>query len=95
MGKHKATWNGVVLAESDKCESVEGNWYFPPDSINRQYFKPSDHTSVCSWKGMCNYNTIEVNGKRNDNATWIYQNPKPAAQNIAGYFAFWKGVEVE
>jgi len=95
MSKHKATWNGAVLAESDKCESVEGNWYFPPDSIHKEYFKDSTHTSVCGWKGTANYHTIEVNGKKNENACWIYRSPKPAAKNITGYYAFWKGVTVE
>eukprot|EP01115_Flamella_aegyptia_P002380 TRINITY_DN136414_c0_g1_i1.p1 TRINITY_DN136414_c0_g1~~TRINITY_DN136414_c0_g1_i1.p1 ORF type:complete len:104 (-),score=17.36 TRINITY_DN136414_c0_g1_i1:13-300(-) len=94
MGKHTATWNGVVIAESEKCESVEGNWYFPPDSVKKEYLKDSTHTSVCGWKGLCNYYTLDVNGKTNDNAVWVYRDPKPAAANIKGYMAFWKGVSV-
>jgi len=95
MGKHKASWNGVVIAESDNCESVEGNWYFPPDSIHSEYFIDSSHTSVCGWKGTCNYNSLHVDGKKNENAAWVYRTPKPAAKNITGYWAFWKGVTVE
>eukprot|EP01098_Paradermamoeba_levis_P011936 TRINITY_DN5142_c0_g1_i3.p1 TRINITY_DN5142_c0_g1~~TRINITY_DN5142_c0_g1_i3.p1 ORF type:complete len:109 (-),score=23.26 TRINITY_DN5142_c0_g1_i3:101-385(-) len=94
MSLHRASWNGVI-AESDKCETVDGNWYFPPGSIKEEYFKESSHTSVCGWKGTCNYYNIEVNGKTNPNACWIYRDPKPAAKNIAGHFAFWKGVEVK
>jgi len=82
------------VAESDKCESVEGNWYFPPNSLSKGYFKDSSHTSVCGWKGLCNYFTLEVNGKQNENAAWIYRDPKPEAANIKGYVAFWKGVQV-
>lgn len=91
----KAVWNGVVLAESDRCERVEGNSYFPPDSLQRQYFKPSDTKTTCPWKGTASYFTIEVDGQVNPDAAWTYPNPKPAAQNIAGYVAFWRGVVVE
>ncbi len=91
----KAIWNGVVLAESEQTELVEGNHYFPPDTINRAYFKESDHHTICSWKGAASYYHIEVNGQTNQNAAWRYPNPKPAAKNIAGYVAFWKGVQVE
>jgi len=92
---HKAVWEGVVIAESDKCEKVEGNYYFPPSSIKREYFKPSSTTSVCGWKGNCNYYSVEVNGKVNKDAAWHYDAPKPAAANIKEYVAFWKGVKVE
>ncbi|NKQ36547.1 MAG: DUF427 domain-containing protein [Chloroflexi bacterium] len=91
----KATWNGAILAESDQTELVEGNHYFPPDAINRTYFKESDHHTICPWKGTASYYNIEVNGQMNQNAAWHYPNPKPAAKNIAGYVAFWKGVQVE
>lgn len=91
----KATWNGVILAESDYTEIVEGNHYFPPDSINREYFKESRQTSVCPWKGLANYYTIEVNGKKNENAAWYYASPKNAANNIKDHIAFWRGVQVE
>ncbi|HFQ93403.1 MAG TPA: DUF427 domain-containing protein [Anaerolineae bacterium] len=91
----KATWNGVILAESNQTEVVEGNHYFPPDTINHTYFKESDHHTICPWKGTASYYDIEVNGQTNQNAAWYYPNPKPAAKNIAGHVAFWKGVQVE
>ena len=91
----KAIWNDVVLAESDGTEVVEGNKYFPPDSVNREYFKESDHTTVCPWKGDASYYNIEVNGQVNVNAAWYYPRPKPAAKQITGFVAFWKGVKVE
>ncbi len=91
----KAVWNGVVLAESDRCEVVENNYYFPPDAINRQYFKDSTTHTTCGWKGLASYYTIDVDGKTNPDAAWYYPDPKPAAKNIAGYIAFWKGVKVE
>ena len=90
----KATWNGKVLAESDATEVVEGNHYFPADSLASEYFEQSDHTSVCGWKGTANYYHLAVDGQRNENAAWYYADPKPEAQNIAGHVAFWKGVEV-
>lgn len=91
----KAIWNDAVLAQSDKCEVVEGNQYFPPDSINKQYFKESSTHTTCGWKGVASYYTIEVDGKENKDAAWYYPTPKDAAKNIAGYIAFWKGVKVE
>ena len=91
----KATWEGAVLAESDKCVVVEGNQYFPPESIKQQYFRPSDQTTVCPWKGTASYYDIIVNGKTNPNAAWYYPEPAKAAAQIKGRVAFWKGVEVE
>jgi uncharacterized protein (DUF427 family) len=91
----KATWEGAVLAQSDACEVVEGNYYFPADAIQRGYFRPSDTTTVCPWKGVAHYYDIEVNGKRNPNAAWYYPEPKAAARNIKDRVAFWKGVRVE
>ena len=91
----KAIWEGVVIADSSNTVVVEGNHYFPPDSIVAQYFKPSDHTSVCSWKGTASYYSIEVNGRRNENAAWVYRDPYPAASEIKGRLAFWKGVKVQ
>jgi uncharacterized protein (DUF427 family) len=91
----KASWNNVVIAESDVTEVVEGNHYFPIRALNMNYFKKSDTTTVCSWKGTANYYTVEVNGKSNPDAAWYYADPKSAAKNIAGYVAFWKGVEVK
>jgi uncharacterized protein (DUF427 family) len=90
----KAEWNGVVIAETDKFETVEGNVYFPPESVKMEYFKPSTTTSVCGWKGDCNYYSVVVNGQENKDAAWYYANPKAAANNIKGYVAFWKGVKV-
>ena len=90
----QAIWNGKVIAESDNIESVEGNSYFPPDSINREFLKESDATTVCGWKGTANYYDIVVDGQTNQQAAWYYAAPKREAKNIAGYIGFWKGVEV-
>jgi uncharacterized protein (DUF427 family) len=90
----KATWNGAVLAESDLTVVVEGNHYFPPDSVRQEHIKPSDTHTVCPWKGTASYYTVEVDGKRNPDAAWFYPQPKEAARQIAGYVAFWKGVTV-
>jgi len=73
---------------------VEGNIYFPPDTIKRAYFKPSDTHTICPWKGTASYYDLVVNGEVNKDAAWYYPEPKEAAKNIAGYIAFWKGVEV-
>ena len=91
----KAIWNGTVLAESDRCEVVEGNQYFPPDALNMDYFQPSDKTTFCPWKGTASYYTLEVDGQTNSDAAWVYRDPKPAASNIKNYVAFWRGVTVE
>ena len=91
----RAIWNGAVLAESDKCEVVEGNQYFPPDSIKKEYFKESSTHTSCPWKGQASYYTIEVEGKQNQDGAWYYPNPKEKAKNIQGYVAFWRGVKVE
>lgn len=90
----KATWNGAVLAESDRTVVVEGNHYFPPDSVRREYLKPSDTHSTCPWKGVASYYTVEVDGARNPDAAWYYPEPRSAASEIAGHVAFWKGVAV-
>ena len=91
----KAIWNGVVLAESDQTEMVEGNHYFPPDAINREYFQESSHHTTCPWKGVASYYTVEVAGQKNENAAWYYPAPKAAANNIKNYVAFWRGVQVK
>jgi uncharacterized protein (DUF427 family) len=91
----KALWNGAVLAESDRCEVVEGNQYFPPDAIKRSYFRESATHTVCSWKGTASYYDVVVNGQTNKDAAWYYPDPKDAAQKIKGYVAFWHGVEIE
>jgi len=90
----KAIWNGAVLAESDKTEVVEGNQYFPRDAVKMQYFKESPTHTICPWKGTASYYTLDVEGRKNEDAAWFYPTPKDAAKNIAGYVAFWKGVEV-
>jgi uncharacterized protein (DUF427 family) len=91
----RAIWNSVVLADSNQTQIVEGNVYFPPDSIHRQYFKPSDTHSTCPWKGEASYYDVVVNGQVNKDAAWYYPSPKEAARNITGYIAFWHGVTVE
>ena len=91
----KATWQAAVLAESDACVALEGNQYFPPEAVNRAYLKSSSHTSVCPWKGTAHYYDVEVSGQRNPNAAWYYPDPSPAAEQIRGRIAFWKGVRVE
>jgi uncharacterized protein (DUF427 family) len=91
----RAIWNDTVLAESDKCVVVEGNQYFPPDAINKQYFKESRTHTTCPWKGIASYYNIEVDGQVNKDAAWYYPQAKDAAKNIEGYVAFWKGVKVE
>lgn len=91
----RAIWNGAVLAESDQTIVVEGNHYFPPQSIHTQYFKPSDTHTTCGWKGEASYYHIEANGQLNPDAAWYYPEPKAAAAQIKGYVAFWKGVQVD
>lgn len=90
----KATWNGVTLAESSKVETVEGNIYFPFESITKEYFKASATSSVCPWKGTASYYTLEVDGQKNPDAAWYYAEPKDAAKQIKDHVAFWKGVKV-
>ncbi len=89
-----AKWNGEVVAESEVFETVEGNIYFPRNSIHMEFFKDSTHSSVCPWKGTASYFSLSVHGKTNENAAWFYENPKKEAEKIKGYVAFWKGVEV-
>jgi len=89
-----ATWNGKVLAASDDTIVVEGNRYFPPDSVDDAYLRDSDRTSRCFWKGTARYEDVVVDGQVNTAAAWSYPNPSDAASAIAGYYAFWHGVEV-
>jgi uncharacterized protein (DUF427 family) len=91
----KATWEGAVLAESGATIEIEGNQYFPPDAIRKEYFRASEQHTVCPWKGTASYYDLEVNGKSNPGAAWYYPEPKSAAKQIKGYVAFWKGVKVE
>lgn len=97
MGKStlKATWNEAVLAESDDTVVVEGNHYFPPDSLNKEFFEASDTHTVCPWKGVASYYNVVVNGTVNKDAAWYYPEVKPAAQEIKNRVAFWRGVRVE
>ena len=90
----KATWQGVVLAESEVYEVVEGNIYFPANTINNEYFSDSDTHSICPWKGEASYYNVEVKGEVNKDAAWYYPTTKDAAKNIEGKVAFWSGVEV-
>jgi uncharacterized protein (DUF427 family) len=90
----KAVWNGAVIAESEDTVVVEGNHYFPIASVNQVLLEPSNHTSVCPWKGTASYYSLNVNGERNANAVWYYAQPKEAARQIQGRVAFWKGVTV-
>ena len=89
-----ATWNGTVIAESDDIVTVEGNAYFPRDSVKGDVLRPSSTTSVCPWKGEASYFSLEVDGQTNADAAWTYEAPKDAAQEITGRLAFWKGVQV-
>ena len=91
----KASWNGVVVAESDDTVVVEGNHYFPENSLKREYVSFSNHRSMCHWKGEAHYHSLMVNGDVNPDAVWYYPNPSEAAQQIKGRVAFWKGVTVE
>jgi uncharacterized protein (DUF427 family) len=90
----KALWNNKVIAESSDTVVVEGNHYFPPDSIAAECFKPSANTSVCPWKGTASYYTLDVDGKENPDAAWHYPETKSDADQIKGRIAFWKGVQV-
>ena len=90
----KATWNEALLAESDKVIVVEGNIYFPPDSVRREYFRESETHTTCPWKGEASYYDIVVKGDVNEDAAWYYPDPKDAAKYIKGYVAFGNGVEV-
>jgi uncharacterized protein (DUF427 family) len=91
----KAIWEGETIAESDKTVIVEGNHYFPPDSLKREYFKPSSTTTTCPWKGKASYYSLQVGGKSNADAAWYYPNPNKAAAQIKDHVAFWRGVKVE
>lgn len=93
----RAVWNGVVLAEAspDEVEIVEGNVYFPPAALDHTYLRESATHTVCGWKGTASYYDVVVDGAVNRDAAWYYPAPKPAAENISGYVAFWRGVQVD
>ena len=89
-----AKWNGRLIASSDDTIIVEGNHYFPADSVDATLLRPSDTTTICSWKGTAHYHSLNVDGAENRDAAWYYPDPKEKADNIRGRIAFWKGVEV-
>ena len=91
----KATWRDTILAESDDTVVVEGNHYFPADSLRREYFRESQTRTICSWKGTASYYDIVVGGEVNTEAAWYYPEPKEAAATIKNRVAFWKGVGVQ
>ena len=90
----RASWKGVTLAESDQTVIVDGNHYFPADTLNQECFRPSDTQTVCGWKGTASYYHVQVDGEANQDAAWFYPDPKSEAANIKDHVAFWKGVEV-
>ncbi len=90
----KATWNGTIIAESNATVEVEGNQYFPAESVKKEFLRESKTHTVCPWKGTASYYSLEVNGKTNPDAAWFYPETSEAAKNIKGYVAFWKGVSV-
>ena len=90
----KATWNNQLIADSDYTVVVEGNHYFPITAVKREFLRESAATSVCPWKGTANYYSLEVGDETNVDAAWYYTDPKPAAEQIRGRVAFWKGVEI-
>lgn len=87
-------WNGKVIADSDKTVVVEGNHYFPEESVEKKYLKKTETTSMCHWKGKANYYDLVVDGKVNKDAVWYYANPTEAGSMVKGRVAFWNGVEV-
>lgn len=95
----KAIWNGKVIAESDETIYIEGNRYFPPEAINKEFFTPSETHTNCFWKGEASYYNIKVDGQTNENGAWYYPNPMPGSiekvkKDFTNYVAFWRGVEV-
>ncbi len=91
----KAVWNNATIAESDKTVVIEGNHYFPPESVDKQYFQESSTHTTCPWKGKASYYSVVVDGQVNKDAAWYYPEPKPAAAEIKDHVAFWRGVEVK
>ena len=91
----KAIWNNQIIAESNDTVVVEGNHYFPPNTIKKEYLQPSDTHTTCPWKGLASYYNLQVDGKTNKDAAWFYPQPKEAANQIKDHIAFWKGVKVE
>jgi uncharacterized protein (DUF427 family) len=90
----KATWEDTIIAESDKTVVIEGNHYFPPDSIKHEYLVPSDTHTTCPWKGSASYYHVRVGDRSNPDAAWYYPQPKESAQSIKDHVAFWRGVKI-
>ena len=90
----KAIWNGQTVAESDKFETIEGNIYFPEETVKREFLRSSSTSSRCPWKGQARYFTLIVDGQENPDAAWYYPDPKPQARQVKHHIAFWRGVEV-
>ena len=91
----QAIWNGVVIADSDDTIVVEGNHYFPPDSIKGEYYSKTELTTVCGWKGTANYYSVTINGKTNKDCAWYYETPNDAASKIKGMIAFWREIQIK
>lgn len=90
----KAIWNNTIIAESDDTVTVEGNLYFPMESLKKEYIEESETTSFCSWKGTANYLSLIVNNEKNTNAIWFYKTPNSAAKEVTNRVAFWNGVQI-
>ena len=90
----KAVWNDTVIAETEETEIVEGNHYFPPESLSKEYFLESDTQTACHWKGVARYYTVKVGDRENVDAAWYYPSPKAGASRISGKVAFWKGIKI-
>ena len=91
----KAIWNNTVIAESEKTIVIEGNHYFPPETLKQEFFKSNETHTTCAWKGVASYYDIEVDGKTNNDAAWYYPEISPLAESIKGHVAFWRGVQIE
>ena len=91
----KAIWNNTIIAESDATVEVEGNQYFPPQSLNRQFVEESDTHTTCGWKGVASYYSLKVNNQSNKDCAWYYPEPTQEAKKIKGYVAFWRGVQIQ
>jgi uncharacterized protein (DUF427 family) len=90
----KTIWNGKVIAESDKTINIEGNQYFPPESVKKEFLTHNNTHTVCPWKGTASYYDVEVEGRTNENAAWYYPEPSSLADKIKNYIAFWHGVQI-
>ncbi|MFI1940854.1 DUF427 domain-containing protein [Streptomyces purpureus] len=91
----RVVWNGTVIAQAQRTVIVEGNHYFPPESLHRQYFTPSGTRSLCLWKGVARYYSITVDGRTYQDAAWYYRRPSPLARRIKNHVAFYPGVRIE